>query len=243
MATTANAKPIDSGPANFLFEKDGPIVTITFNRAARRNCMDREIMAEFERLIHRVRDDREARVLIVTGAGSVFSAGADISGTAGVQDAQERRRIFAERNGGLARMIGRIFDQISRLDCMTIAAVNGHAVGGGWALALAFDFVIAAEGAEFWVPEVALGAAFTGVPAVAMAARMGPWRAKVATILCRHYTARELFDMGMVVRVVAARELMKAARELASELLAQPRKAATATKHFIDGVSLSPRLY
>jgi enoyl-CoA hydratase len=229
--------------ANFLFEKEGPVTTITFNRPKRRNCMNREVMAEFERLVHRVRDDRETRVLIVTGTGAAFSAGADLSGADGVNDPEERRRIFAERNAGLPRMIGRSFDQISRLDCMTIAAVNGYAVGGGWALALAFDFTIAAEAAEFWVPEVDLSASFTGGPAIVMAARMGPWRAKEAAVLCRHYTARELFDLGMVNRVVKGRDLAKAARELAERLLKKPFKAATATKHFIDGVFLTPRLY
>ncbi len=232
-----------SAPENFLFETDGPISTITFNRPERRNCMNREVMAEFERLIHRVRDGRETRVLIVTGTGAAFSAGADVSGADDVKDPEERRRIFAERNGGLARMIGRAFDQITRLDCMTIAAVNGYAVGGGWALALAFDFVVAAEKAEFWVPEVDLSAPFTGGPAIVMAMRMGPWRAKEAAILCRHYTARELFEMGMVSRVVGARQLGKATRELADTLLKKPFKAATGTKHFIDGVFLTPRLY
>jgi len=228
---------------NFLFEKNGPITTITFNRPERRNCMNREVMAEFERLIRDVRDDREAHVLIVTGTGAAFSAGADVSGAGDVKDPNERRRIFAERNAGLARMIGRTFDQIARLDCMTIAAVNGYAVGGGWALALAFDFIIAAESAEFWVPEVDLSAPFTGGPAIVMAMRMGPWRAKEAAILCRHYTARELLEMGMVNQVVKARRLPKAARDLADTLLKKPFKAATATKHFIDGVFLTPRLY
>jgi enoyl-CoA hydratase/carnithine racemase len=228
---------------NFRFEKDGSISTITFNRPERRNCMNREVMAEFEQLIHRVRDDRETRVLIVTGTGAAFSAGADVSGASGMHDPNERRRIFAERNGGLARMIGRAFDLITRLDCMTIAAVNGYAVGGGWALALAFDFMVAAEDAEFWVPEVDLGAPFTGGPAIVMAMRMGPWRAKEAAILCRHYRARELLEMGMVSRVVKATQLMKATRELADTLLRKPSKAATATKHFIDGVLLTPRLY
>jgi enoyl-CoA hydratase len=230
-------------PEDFLFEKDGPITTITFNRPERRNCMNRQVMFDLEDLLRDVRNDRETRVMIMTGAGTAFSAGADMSAAKGVSDPKERMRAFTTHNSGVARMVGRTFDHITRLDCMTIAAVNGHAVGGGWALAAAFDFVVAAEEAEFWVPEVELGAAFTGGPALAMAARLGPWRAKDAMILCRHYKARELYELGMVNRVVKKSELMPAARKLAQDLMKMPQKAATATKHFVDGVFIGPRLY
>lgn len=228
---------------DFLFAKDGPITTITFNRPERRNCMNRQVMSELEDLLREVRNDRDTRVLIMTGSGAAFSAGADMSAAKGISDPKERARAFATHNSGVARMVGRTFDHVTRLDCMTIAAVNGYAVGGGWALAAAFDFIVAAEPAEFWVPEVELGAAFTGGPALAMAARLGPWRAKDAMILCRHFTARELYDLGMVNRVVPLDELMPAARALADELMKMPRKAATATKHFVDGVFIGPRLY
>ena len=85
MKANSHATSADAA-GNFLFEKDGPLSTITFNRPKRRNCMNREVMAEFERLIHRVRDDRETRVLIVTGTGAAFSAGADVSGARDVKD-------------------------------------------------------------------------------------------------------------------------------------------------------------
>jgi enoyl-CoA hydratase/carnithine racemase len=230
-------------PDNFLFESDGAVSTITFNRPERRNCMTRDVMLEFERLIHRVRDGHETNALIVTGTGAAFSAGADLSGAKAVSDPKERARIFAANNKGLARLIGRIFDTILRLDCMTVAAVNGYAVGGGWALAAAFDFVVASETAEFWVPEVDLGVPYAGGPAQVMAARMGPWRAKEAMILCRHYSAAELFAIGMVNQVVKPPEVMPAARQLADRLIKQPRRAATATKHVIDSIFIGPRLY
>jgi enoyl-CoA hydratase/carnithine racemase len=143
----------------------------------------------------------------------------------------------------LPRIIGRVFDTILRLDFMTIGAVNGFAVGGGWALAAAFDFIIASEQAQFWVPEVELGVPFAGSPAEVMAKRLGPWLAKEAMIMCRHYTARELFEMGMVNQVVKHIELIPAAQEFAQRLLKLPSKAATATKHVIDGVFAGPRLY
>ena len=230
-------------PENFLFERDGQIATITFNRPERRNCMTRDVMLEFEQLILRVRDEGETRVLIVTGAGTAFSAGADVSGGKGVADPRERMRIFAERNKGLPRIIGRIFDTVLRLDALTIGAVNGFAVGGGWALAAAMDFVVAAETAEFWLPEVELGAPFVGGPAEVIAKRVGPWRAKEIMIVCRHYMARELFEMGMVNKVVRPADLMAATREFAQTLLKLPRNAATATKHVVDGVFAGPRLY
>jgi enoyl-CoA hydratase len=230
-------------PEDFLYQKDGPITTITFNRPERRNCMNREVMTELEDLLREVRGDRGVRVLIVTGRGTAFSAGADMTAMKAITDPKERMRAFSRHNGGVARMVGRTFDLVTRLDCMTIAAVNGHAVGGGWALAAAFDFVVAVEEAKFWVPEVELGAAFTGGPALAMAARLGPWRAKDAMILCRHFQARELYELGMVNRVVKRDELLSAARELAAELMKLPQKAATVTKHFIDGIFIGPRLY
>ncbi|MBV8452585.1 MAG: enoyl-CoA hydratase/isomerase family protein [Deltaproteobacteria bacterium] len=230
-------------PENFLFETAGVMSTITFNRPERRNCMNREVMLEFEQLVLRVRDDRTTRVLIVTGNGTAFSAGADISGAKGITDPAERARIFAARNRGLPRIIGRVFDTILRLDCMTIGAVNGFAVGGGWALAAAFDFIIASEHAQFWVPEVELGVPFGGSPAEVMAKRLGPWLAKEAMIMCRRYTAQELSELGMLNKVVKHAELMPAAQEFAERLLKMPSKAATATKHIIDGVFAGPRLY
>lgn len=228
---------------NFLFDHEGALATITFNRPERRNCMTREVLLEFEGLIHRVRDTAAIRVLIITGTGTAFSAGANTAGAKGVTDPQERSRIFAADNKGLPRVVGRVFDTILRLDAITIGAVNGYAIGGGWALAAAMDFVIAAESAEFWVPEVELGAPFVGGPAEVIARRVGPWRAKEIMVMCRHYMARDLLAMGMINEVVHADALMGAAHQLALELLKLPRRASVATKHAIDGVFIGPRLY
>lgn len=229
--------------SSFLFEKDGPITTVTFNQPRRRNCMNHDVMREMEGLIRQVRDDPDTRVLITTGAGAAFSAGTDMSVPKDITDPAERAAIVAQRNKGLARVIGRVFDLITRLDCLTVAAVNGYAVGGGWAIACAFDFVLAAEQAEFWVPEVDLNQSYIGGPARVMAARMGPWRAKEAMILCRRYSAAELHQIGMVNKVVKAEELMTEARELARTLAKKNPRATRATKHFVDEAFVGPRWY
>ncbi|MGB8684605.1 MAG: enoyl-CoA hydratase/isomerase family protein [Candidatus Binatus sp.] len=232
---------------NFLVENDGPITTITFNRPERRNCLDEDVILDFERLLHAVRDDRECRVLIVTGKGTAFCAGADkamFEAPAGATiDPAERRRRMGEFGKRWPRLIGRAFDVLAHLDQITIGAINGYAVGGGWSFALAFDFAIAVEGAEFWVPEVDLDVPYRGAPASVLAARLGPWRAKEAILMCRHYRAEELLAMGALNRVVKPNALMPSARELAKTIAAKSRDALAASKRDINAVFFGNRLF
>jgi enoyl-CoA hydratase/carnithine racemase len=231
-------------PSNFLIEKDGTITTITFSRPERRNCLNEEVILEFEQHLQRVRDDRECRVLIVTGQGATFCAGADTAlfKTDGANDPQQRRRA-SEFGKRLPRLIGRAFDVLAHLDQVTIGAINGAAVGGGWSFALAFDFAIAVEGAEFWVPEVDLNVPFRGAPAAVLAATLGPWRAKEAILACRHYKAEELLEMGVLNRVVKLDQLMMEARELAKVMSAKSPEAIAATKRGINAVFFGQRQF
>jgi enoyl-CoA hydratase len=226
---------------NFLREKKDAIVTLSFNRPERRNCMNDEVMLEMERLLLDLRDERDVRVLIITGEGDAFSAGADISPLKGVTDPAERQRIFRESGRRLPAIIGRCFEAMTHLDQLVIGAINGYAVGGGWAITLGCDFVIAAENAEFWVPEVDLGVPFSGFPVKQLAACVGPWRAKEIAIQCRHYKAPELLAMGLVNEVVSRQELIPAAHRLARELAAKAPRAVRITKADINSVLLGVR--
>src|ERR1043166_2019468 len=129
-------------PDHFILEKDGRISTLTFNRPEKRNPLNEEIVLELESLLHQVRDDRDVRVLIFTGTGNTFSAGADLSQVKGVTDRDERQRIFAPLGKRRGRLVGRVLEVLVHLEQVTIAAINGYAVGGGWALALGCDFRI-----------------------------------------------------------------------------------------------------
>lgn len=225
--------------ANFLCDEDGPITTITFNRPERRNCLDQDVILEFERLLQGVRDDRDCRVLIVTGTGAAFCAGADTAAFKPGRDADRRKAAdFGKR---WPRLIGRAFDVLANLDQVTIGAINGYAVGGGWSFALAFDFAIAVAGAEFWVPEVELGVPFRGAPANVLAARLGPWRAKEAILMCRHYKAEDLLAMGVLNRVVEPADLMRQARELATTMSSMPAEAIGPSKRGINAVFFGQR--
>ncbi len=227
----------------FTFEKCAPITTITFNRPERRNCLDDKVVLELERLVLDVRDDKETRALIVTGSGNSFCAGADVSVTKGIEDPRERARVTKERIGGVPRLIGRLVEAIAHLDCITIAAINGYAIGGGWSIALGFDFCIAVPEAEFWVPEVDMGVPYRGAPAQLLAARMGPWRAREAILECRRYTAKELLAMGLINRIVSREELMTAANALAQSLAKKPPAAIASSKRDINAFFFGPRLF
>ncbi len=232
--------------SNFLIERDGPVTTITFSRPERRNCLNQEVILEFERHLQEVRDDREFSVLIVTGQSATFCAGADTAlfeSESATDDPREQRRRMSEFGKKLPRLIGRAFDVLAHLDQITIGAINGAAVGGGWSFALAFDFAIAVEGAEFWVPEVDLNVPFRGAPAALLAATLGPWRAKEAILACRHYKAEELIAMGVLNRVVKSELLMTTARELAKSMAAKSPDAIAATKRGINSVFFGQRQF
>ncbi len=220
-------------------DRDGAITTVTFNRPERRNGLNSAMLREFEALLHQVRDDRVTRALIVTGTGVAFCAGAE---PAAVSEQAGRGDLSGSPAGG-PRMIGRIFDELAHLEVMTVAAVNGHAIGGGWSLALAADYCLAVPEAEFWVPEVDFGVPFRGLSSFALTHRLGPWLAKEATILCRHFGAEELCRLGVVNRVVAPEDLMSEARAVAERFAAQPARAANATKRDVNAVLYGSRHY
>jgi enoyl-CoA hydratase len=226
-------------PAHFLVETDGPVMTVTFNRPERRNGLNGSVLRELEAIIHHVRDSGEIRSLVLTGAGTVFCAGAEPTS---VTERAETGDMAGNARGG-PRMIGRIFDQLAHLETMTVVAVNGHAVGGGWSLALAADYCLAVPDAQFWVPEVDLGVPFRGLSSFALTHRMGPWLAKEAVILCRRFSASELCGLGVINRVVEPDRLMDAAREIAARFAAQPAKAAINTKRDVNAVIYGPRHY
>lgn len=224
-------------PQHFLLEKEGRIATLTFNRPEKRNPLNEEIILEFEDLLHQIRDDKDVRVLIFTGTGNTFSAGADLSQMKGLTDKEERQRIFAPLGKRRARLIGRAINTFVHLEQVTIAAVNGFAAGGGWTLALACDFRIAVEEAEFWFPEVDLGVPLSPASTALVVAHVGPTVAKEIIIGCRRYKAAELLPMGLVNEVVKKDDLAAAARRLAESLAEKNPNAVMVSKATINALT------
>lgn len=226
----------------FIWEHDGPIATITFNRPERRNGLDPRVMLEFESLVYRARDTAGVKILVVTGSGPAFCAGADLTLARDAADEAERRAIN-EDMGRVPRIIGRVFDAMVHMDVISIGAVNGYAVGGGWSIATGFDHIIAVEGAQFWLPEVEIGRPFKGLANINLTQRLGPTLAKEAMILCRRFTAEELLQLRVVNQVCAPADLEAETRRVADAYLAMPWTAALQTRREINAAIYGPQYY
>jgi enoyl-CoA hydratase/carnithine racemase len=202
-----------------LYERDGHVATITYNRPEVLNAINGELRADLNAAWVRFRDDEEAWVAIVTGAGRAFSVGADL------------------RGGGALSQAGTFWEVPSLTSLESglevwkpiIAAVNGYALGFGLTLVVACDFVIASERVEFGFPEVRIG-----VPTIQGAVRMpkmvGWQNAMELLLLGERIDAQRAKEMGLVWKVVPHDDLMTEARALAGRLCQSAPLAVRATK-------------
>ncbi len=221
---------------NVLLTRDGVVATVTLNRPDRRNSLSDPMLTELGQAFAELRDDATTRVVILTGAPPVFSAGADAPISAKMTP-EARREAFGKRKSQFRRLFERANMLLEGLEQATIAAINGHAVGGGWGLALPCDFRIAAAEAEFWIPEVDLGVPL-GVGTTTRFVRLvGPARAKEIIMTCRRYTAAEALSLGLVHTVVPRAELGKSVAEFAAMLAAKPVRPLAEMKARINAIA------
>lgn len=222
----------------FKLAKEGGVAVLTFDRNEKRNPLNEDSVSELEANLMLVRDDADTRALVLTGAGAAFCAGADLSRLKGVTDQAERQRIFTSVPARRRQILRRTLEMLTDMQMPTVAAINGFAVGGGWFIALACDLRIAVEGAEFWMPEVDLGSPGPRGPEQWLAAHVGAARAKEIIFTCRHFKSPELYQWGLLNRVVRKEELMPVAMELAQSLAGKKREAIVQAKANINGFSL-----
>jgi len=205
-------------PGTVLYEREGRVAVITYNRPEALNAINAELREDLDAAWVRFRDDEDAWVAIVTGAGRAFCAGADLRGAAPPRGAThwETPSLTSLENG-------------LEIWKPTIAAVNGYCLGFGCTLAAACDFVIASERAEFGFPEVRLGIP-TIQGAVRMPQKVGWQYAMELLLIGERVDAYRAKEMGLVWKVVPHERLMDEARALAERLLKSAPLAVRATK-------------
>lgn len=185
-----------------LQKADG-LWTVTLNNPQKANALTGAMLTELAEIAE---DATEARALILTGAGKVFSAGADLE----------------EARAGLATsdVWERLSGAIAALPCLTIAALNGTLAGGANGMVLACDIRIAVPQAKFFYPVMKLGFLPQPSDPVRMAKLIGPSRTKMILMAGQKITAEEAFHFGLVDRVVDPDSLMPTAQELVADSLA-----------------------
>lgn len=210
------------------------VATVTINRAAKRNAFNAEVISALSQVFETLQAADGVRLVLLTGAGQAFSAGADLEWMkAAVEWSEADNR---EDAMGLATMLKRLHD----LPQMTVALVNGAAMGGGAGLAAACDYAVAVEGAQFSFSEVKLGLTPATISPYVVAA-IGPRRARALFASGRVFDASYAEKIGLVDEVVADAEALQAvADRIAGEIrLAAPGAIADA-KALVDFVADAP---
>ena len=208
------------------YRENEAIATIQLHRPQKKNSLNAQMRQEMERLFRDVARNPAIRAVIITGNDEIFCAGADISemeGTASAEAAYQHAREFQV-----------LFDQIESLPQPIIAAVSGHALGGGCELAMAADFRIASESARFGLPEIKIGAFPGGGGTQRLARLIGVARAKEMILTGDPITAQEALAFGLVMKVTPKEKLLAEATLLADKLAALPRLALQASKMLIN---------
>jgi enoyl-CoA hydratase len=207
-----------------MVEKGPPVCWVKFNRPPV-NALNTEMVLELEQVFDELAADEQTSVIILTGQGRAFVAGADIAELSGFSALDARR--FAQ-NGH------RCLAKIAGIEKVVIAAINGFALGGGCELALACDLRIMVEGAKIGQPEVKLGL-LPGFGGTQRLARLvGPGVAKELIFTGDNIDAAEALRLGLVNRVVKPEELVPFVSELAAKIAAQGPAAVRLAKACIN---------
>lgn len=210
---------------NLKFEKEGSFAIITISRPEALNALNANLLNELDRAASIVKGDSSIDVLIITGEGKAFVAGADIAAMKDLDS--EKGRKWGELGSS-------VFRKIELLDIPVIAAVNGFALGGGCELAMCCDIRIASENAKFGQPEVSLGITPGYSGCVRLPRIVGPGKAKELIYTADVISASEAEKIGLVNKVVSADELMDTAKAMAKKIISRARLAVSYSKMAIN---------
>jgi len=194
---------------HLLSGRRGAVATITINRPEHRNTLNTETVGELREALTQAKVDPEVRVIVITGAGKVFCAGADLNSFR--REQPELQRYFQRRQ------LADLFLEMTELGKPTVARINGHALAGGFGLVASCDLAIAADEAQFGMPEVNVGVFPMLIMAIVF--RNLPRKAAMELMLTgKRIDAAEATRLGLINRHVPADRLDAEVDALADEL-------------------------
>lgn len=208
-----------------LVERKGAIAVITFNDPATLNALTVDFLRKYKQLLEKLSAETEIRVILLTGSGKAFVAGADIS---------YMRSLTPRQALDYARDTVECYRLMEDMDQVFIAAVNGYALGGGCELALACDLRVASFWAKFGLPEVGLGIFPGGGGTQRLPRLVGDAVAKELIFTGQAIDASRALEIGLVNRVVEAEHLMDETQMMAECILRNSMSAVALAKKSIN---------
>lgn len=212
---------------------DAGIQTILLNRPEKRNALTPQLIDDLTQALEAAAANPHCRVVILTGAGSSFCAGLDLSHLQAMSEMSPSDSRFAADSLEDAENVATLLRTLYSLPKPTIAAVNGAAIAGGMGIATLCDFTLSVPEAKFGYTEVRIGF----VPAIVSAylrTQIGEKRSRDLLLTGRLLNAAEAEALGLVTRIVAEPELIHEARALAQKLLRNSPAAMEATKRLLN---------
>lgn len=208
---------------------DRGVATLTLHRPDVHNAFNAELIAELTEALERLGQDDDVRIVVLTGEGTSFSAGADLNWMRGMAEASE------EENREDARRLARMLRTLNYLPKPTIARVNGAAFGGGVGLIACCDIAIGAAGAKFGLTEVKLGLVPATIAPYVIAA-IGSRQARRLFLSAEIIDAEEAVRIELLHDVVPGEELSEAVNRQIGFILKNGPKALAMAKRLVDGV-------
>ncbi len=198
----------------FSLEKEGNIAVLTIKTSEKINQFCGESLNELSQILTELEKDDSIGVLIFTGVGKAFVAGANI---------KQMVEMDQQKGEDLSKLGQSVFNQVENLDFITIAAINGIAVGGGCELSLACDYRIASETAQLGQPEISIGTIPGWGGCYRLPRLIGYKNARDMIFTGKFVSSREAQEIGLVDAVTAPEELINEAKKLAQPLLEKSR--------------------
>ena len=208
---------------------DGSLGRLQMARPERLNALSRGALQDLASAARWFDEQRQVKVVVVSGQGRSFSAGFDLNDFSnpdpewGVRESADLGRIMAET--------------VTNMNALTIAAIQGHCIGGGLIVAISCDLRIAAESAVFQIPEVDLGIplAWGGIPRLVR--EIGPAATKELVLTCRRFYPEEAKSLGFLNAVVPDADLAAHVDAMAMSLAAKPGYSLRTTKQQVNAVT------
>lgn len=218
---------------HLIVKEQGRWVEVHLNRPQVRHALSRALMREITAVARALSERTDIDVVILTGDARCFSAGADLNDAQAWADDSlptvQRRDI-----AGTGFRMCKAWEEMPQI---TIAAIEGYAVGGGLALSLACDWRVLAQDAFVSLPEIALGIPLTWGTIPRLVNLVGPAKAKRLTILCERVAAPEALSLGLVDYLIDKGQALIRAQALAEQTLAQPAATMRMSKESVNAAA------